>query len=66
MTETDAKGKWCPMFVASHTDPRALQNNVEGQPFAHNCIASDCALWVVDTDARFKTSPTGYCGMIRK
>lgn len=70
MTEAEAKGKWCPMVRVSQSFGSSSGDRNQGlnrlNSFDCNCIASDCALWVVDTDTRFKTSPTGHCGMIRK
>lgn len=51
MTEDEAKTKWCPHAVASHTNPRAgfeTSEQLDGLPpypktFA--CIASACMAW---------------------
>jgi hypothetical protein len=51
MTEDEAKTKWCPHAVASHTDPRAqtgYQREELGLPadtFLHACIGSGCMAW---------------------
>jgi hypothetical protein len=44
MTEDEAKTKWCPHAVASHTDPR---QRVEDR-FLHQCIGSACMAWRED------------------
>lgn len=41
MTEEEAKTKWCPHAVASHTDPR---QRIEDR-FLHQCIGSACMAW---------------------
>lgn len=41
MTEEEAKTKWCPHAIASHTNPR--QHN--GEVWLHNCIGSACMAW---------------------
>ncbi len=43
--EKEARIKWCPHAVASHTDPRAKINGV----WAHKCIGSECSQWRRDT-----------------
>ena len=50
MTEEEAKTKWCPHVVASHTDPRQPPSQYEREagatsPFRHNCIGSACMAW---------------------
>jgi hypothetical protein len=51
MTEDEAKTKWCPHAVASHTNPRGLTNwdadgnEIPAPRFQHNCIASACMAW---------------------
>ena len=75
MTEDEAKTKWCPHAVASHTDPRAMAHHERPQlglpteTFRHACIGSACMAW------RWKRHPesaavkmghgdaTGYCGL---
>lgn len=44
MTEEEAKTKWCPHAVASHTDPRAGFRD-DGRPKVHPCIGSACMAW---------------------
>lgn len=75
MTEDEAKSKWCPHVVASHTDPRAAPSQYEREagatsPFRHNCIGSACMAWrvphnVVDQDGYGipNTQGHGYCGL---
>lgn len=58
MTEQDAKSKWCPMTVASHTNPRQIETD---GTYLHNCIGSACALWQWDEAmARHKTAGTSH------
>ncbi|CAN7304501.1 hypothetical protein LJR164_001591 [Phenylobacterium sp. LjRoot164] len=51
MTEDEAKTKWCPHAVASHTDPRGISGYARpelGLPvdtFIHACIGSACMAW---------------------
>ena len=51
LTEDEAKTKWCPHAVASHTDPRGhskYKNERLGLPedtFVHACIGSACMAW---------------------
>lgn len=47
LTEDQARTKWCPHAVASHTDPRAGFRNDEpdGVPKTFACIASGCMAW---------------------
>ena len=51
MTEDEAKTKWCPFAVASHTDPRGIAGyarpdlGLPADTFTHACIASDCMAW---------------------
>ena len=51
MTEDEAKTKWCPHAVASHTDPRAKSewdedgNSTGTKRFRHNCLGSACMAW---------------------
>ena len=48
MTEDEAKTKWCPHAVASHTDPR---QRVEDR-FLHHCIGSACMAWRAEHHTR--------------
>lgn len=45
MTEQEAKTKWCPHAVASHTDPRKRI----GDGWLHACIGSACMAWRTTT-----------------
>lgn len=42
MTEDEAKTKWCPHAVASHTDPR---QKLGAKEWLHACIGSACMAW---------------------
>lgn len=42
MTEDEAKTKWCPHAIASHTDPR---QKLAGNDWLHACIGSACMAW---------------------
>lgn len=44
LSEEEAKTKWCPHAVASHTDPRGGFRN-DGRPIQFSCIASACMAW---------------------
>lgn len=76
MTEKEAKTKWCPHAVASHTDPRArtaYANEQLGLPegtFVHACIGSACMAWRAggsrmtdQTQDTVTMVATGYCGL---
>lgn len=64
MTEDEAKTKWCPHAVASHTDPRGVSGYERpelGLPvgaFVHACIGSACMAWR-RSGAKFKDGRTG-------
>lgn len=51
MTEDEAKTKWCPHAVASHTDPRGMMGyerpelGLPANTFTHACIGSACMAW---------------------
>ena len=51
MTEDQAKEKWCPFVVASHTDPRGRAGysreeiGLPADTFTHACIGSACMAW---------------------
>lgn len=63
MTEDEAKTKWCPHAVASHTDPRVkVQYADDGtvclEPvFRHNCIGSACMAWRWSNDRDLADNP---------
>lgn len=74
MNEAEAKTKWCPHAVASHTDPRGRTGygrpnlGLPPETFIHACIGSACMVWrwrqeplpaVVD-DA---VEGEGFCGL---
>ena len=65
MTEEEAREKWCPFAVASHTDPRRgfrdeAPTNIDGRPREVQkefpCIASRCMAW------RGAARPCSHCG----
>ena len=78
MTEEEAKTKWCPHAIASHTNPR--QHN--GEVWLHNCIGSACMAWRKtgvakvenlhgqlvdrDIDGTGRWHYEGYCGLAGK
>lgn len=51
MTEDEAKTKWCPHAIASHTDPRGRAGferpelGLPADTFTHACLGSDCMAW---------------------
>lgn len=45
MTEEEAKTKWCPQAVASHTNPRQGFDGEPGRLPIFPCIGSACAWW---------------------
>lgn len=75
LTEEEAKTKWCPHAVASHTDPFGgfRRDDAADDYKTHPCIASKCMSW--RWEARFGTDPDnpencavlpsthGYCGL---
>lgn len=78
MTEDEAKEKWCPHVVASHTDPRRGFRVYEDHNKEHACIASACMAWRKvgskckdrrgnfadrDLDGTGKWVEDGYCGL---
>lgn len=79
MTEDEAKTKWCPHAVASHTNPRELTkydrdgNDIPEPRFRHNCIGSACMAWrwhpnwgnsPENPDACIELPPIeGFCGL---
>lgn len=63
MTEEEAKTKWCPHAIASHTNPR--QHN--GEVWLHNCIGSACMAWRwSDETMTREASDSGFCGLAGK
>lgn len=65
MTEDEAKTKWCPHTVASHTDPRqrvGYSRDEIGLPadtWTHACIGSACMAWRQGARQLFRNSATG-------
>lgn len=46
LTEDEAKTKWCPHAVASHTDPRrGFHAGETRDEYCFTCIASECMAW---------------------
>lgn len=71
-TEEEAKTKWCPHAVASHTDPRAGFHN-DGRPIQFPCIASACMAWrwtiapaYIGPERTMSHEAYGYCGLAGK
>lgn len=69
MTEEEAKTKWCPHAIASHTNPR--QHN--GEVWLHNCIGSACMAWrwvggfpLPNDPPAISNRYHGYCGLAGK
>ncbi len=74
-TESEAKTKWCPFAVASHTDPRGgfREMDEEDGYKTHPCIASKCMAWrwsqkPTPADHAFAASKPaeegrGFCGL---
>lgn len=76
MSEDDARQKWCPHAVASHTNPRAgFEPLTIEQPKLHYCIGSACMAWRWESYAS-RDNPTrlpgagqsfditrGFCGL---
>lgn len=74
MTEDEAKTKWCPHAVASHTDPRAgfHADDPDGMRRQFPCIASACMAWRGENESGTSRAGTGwsrpkdghgYCGL---
>lgn len=53
MTEKEAKTKWCPHAVASHTNPR---QKLMGDDWLHACIGSACMAWRAEDPYEYGTS----------
>lgn len=76
MTEDEAKTKWCPMIqvtaVQHFNDVEYGDNRGDGDS-NHNCIASDCMMWVWGKTEALKhhdrSEPEvikhGYCGLTK-
>jgi len=52
MTEDEAKTKWCPHAIASHTNPRQRHyldsdggSTEPTGPFIFNCLGNQCSQW---------------------
>ena len=78
-TEAEAKTKWCPHAVASHTDPRRGFRKEDGGEWPvepnHPCIASMCMAWrwvnkagyTINIDGVEQAIPQrGHCGLSGK
>lgn len=82
MTEEEAKTKWCPHAIASHTNPRQRLSNSE---WLHSCIGSACMAWRLESESEYADRcadwaadpqeganngpvpmPHGYCGLAGK
>lgn len=75
LTEEEAKKRWCPHVIASHTDPRG-KFGAEGA-YGHACIGSACMAWRKQESAAFAhhaeaqfqrtgarlESTEGFCGL---
>ena len=75
MTEDEAKTKWCPQAVASHTNPRQGFDGVPGFTPIFPCLGSACMWWRwiskagtgEDGTANYYTGKwKGYCGVAGK
>ena len=71
MTEDEAKTKWCPHVIASHTNPRQKPGEDD---WLHACIGSACMAWrwsrVTSADpvsnAYAGAIDDGFCGLAGK
>lgn len=56
MTEEEAKTKWCPHAVASHTDPRRgfRASDEPDAPKEFHCIGARCMAWRLKTESVYK------------
>ena len=75
MTKEEAETKWCPMMqvaAASHFNDIAYGDNRGGGDENHQCIASECMMWVQDYGmpnpktgiAKLKVDK-GHCGLAK-
>lgn len=69
MTEEGAKRKWCPMMQVTGSEKEGYGDNRGGGDEDHNCIASDCMLWVEDIPAGKASGEvwlsSGHCGLAK-
>ena len=65
VTTAEARERWCPHVVASHTDPRiGFSSDARGNP--HTCIGPDCMAWRWIEALRNGRTPEerrGFCGL---
>ena len=57
MTEQEAREKWCPMGRVLGGVNKGTYNRKEEDGDGSGlslCLASDCAMWIVDLDARYE------------
>ncbi len=73
MTEDEARKKWCPMVrhTSEHNEPASNKcgtpsGECVGEGKWNKCIASNCAMWVVDTVDIEEKPKQGHCGLINK
>ena len=67
MRESEAKKKWCPMVRHVSANNEVYQTNRSEHPDTVNCIASECACWIVASDKFINSdSNKGRCGLINK
>lgn len=69
VSEAEAKRKWCPLVIASHTDPRGRvpEGTDAVENWRHPCIGSACMgwRWAIAPDQAKRQGgkePQGYCG----
>jgi hypothetical protein len=75
MTEKEARTKWCPFMRAFEIHSAdvggawagAAAINTDKAVDECRCIASECMMWRIETDAdNQKMEWTGYCGLAGK
>ena len=84
MTEDEARKKWCPMVRYVPNRPFSFgrivaavnrwidDEDTQLSPDPCQCIASDCACWVWDTEKDYETvqgniiKAAGHCGLINR